>query len=156
MSDDSNNRQVNIELQNVDGLPDIPAIEQFQDWVGHALLQDYAELEQTIRIVDEAESQQLNLQYRGKDKPTNVLSFPADNSAYLEYEHLGDLVICAPVVEREAREQGKDLLAHWAHMVVHGILHLQGYDHETADEAGEMERLEIEILGRLGFPNPYN
>ncbi len=154
MSPDQQNH-IMIDLQNDDALADIPTLEQFTDWVGHALLEDHAELEQTIRIVDEAESQQLNRRYRAKDNPTNVLSFPADDSEYLEYDNLGDLVICAPVVQREAAEQGKQVLAHWAHMVVHGMLHLQGYDHETASEAGDMERLEVEILGKLGFGDPY-
>ena len=144
-----------IDLQNDLDLPDIPATAQFEEWAGHALRKDYSQLEQTIRIVDEAESQRLNRQFRGKDKPTNVLSFLNEESGYLEYDNLGDLLICAPVVLREAEEQGKEVLAHWAHMVVHGMLHLQGYDHETADEAGEMEQLEIEILGRLGFEDPY-
>ncbi len=155
MNVDSNQGQIRIDLQNDHGLPDIPEIEQFEQWVSESLQQNYSQLEQTIRIVDEAESQQLNRDYRGKDKPTNVLSFPADESAYLEYDHLGDLVICGPVVQREAREQARDELAHWAHMVVHGMLHLQGYDHETAGQAEKMERLEIETLSQLGYENPY-
>jgi len=114
---------------------------------------DAAEL--VIRIVDEAESQALNRQYRGVDRPTNVLSFPFEAPPGIESNHIGDLVICAPVVEREAAEQGKPLEAHWAHMVVHGVLHLLGYDHQTDDDAATMETLEIAILGRLGFPNPY-
>jgi probable rRNA maturation factor len=108
-----------------------------------------------IRIVDEPESQALNRQYRGIDKPTNVLSFPFEAPPQVPSRHIGDLVICAPVVEREAAEQGKPLEAHWAHMVVHGVLHLLGYDHQTDADAETMEGLEIAILGRLGFPNPY-
>jgi len=108
-----------------------------------------------IRIVDEPESQALNRQYRGIDKPTNVLSFPFEAPPHVPSKHIGDLVICAPVVEREAAEQGKPLEAHWAHMVVHGVLHLLGYDHQTDADAETMEGLEIAILGRLGFPNPY-
>jgi len=108
-----------------------------------------------IRIVDEPESQALNRQYRGIDKPTNVLSFPFEAPPHVPSRHIGDLVICAPVVEREAAEQGKPLEAHWAHMVVHGVLHLLGYDHQTDADAETMEGLEIAILGRLGFPNPY-
>jgi len=108
-----------------------------------------------FRIVDAPESQALNRQYRGKDYPTNVLSFPAEYNEFLPYDYLGDLVICAPVVEREANEQGKQLLDHWAHMVVHGMLHLQGYDHESDEQAAEMEALEIEILAALGHTNPY-
>ena len=108
-----------------------------------------------IRIVDEPESQALNRQYRGIDKPTNVLSFPFEAPPHVPSRHIGDLVICAPMVEREAAEQGKPLEAHWAHMVVHGVLHLLGYDHQTDADAETMEGLEIAILGRLGFPNPY-
>jgi len=108
-----------------------------------------------IRIVDEPESQALSRQFRGIDKPTNVLSFPFEASPPVRSKHIGDLVICAPVVEREAAEQGKPLEAHWAHIVVHGVLHLLGYDHRTDTEAETMEGLEIAILGRLGFPNPY-
>ena len=156
MSADKKQIAVRIDLQNDDGLQGIPDIGQFELWVSRSLQQHYAQLEQTIRIVDEAESRQLNQQYRGKDRPTNVLSFAADDSAYLEYVHLGDLVICAPVVEREAREQGKDMLAHWAHMVVHGMLHLQGLDHENHADAERMEALETDILIRLGYPAPYD
>lgn len=107
-------------------------------------------LELTIRIVDEAESRALNHRYRGKDKPTNVLSFHG------EADVLGDLVICAPVVAREAVEQDKTARAHWAHMVVHGCLHLQGYDHEAALDAARMEARETRILKTLGFDNPYS
>jgi probable rRNA maturation factor len=108
-----------------------------------------------VRIVDEPESRALNLRYRGIDRPTNVLSFPFEAPPQVRSRHIGDLVICAPVVEREAAEQGKPLEAHWAHMVVHGVLHLLGHDHETDADAETMEALEIAILGRLGFPNPY-
>jgi probable rRNA maturation factor len=108
----------------------------------------------TIRIVDIAESHDLNFRYRHKDKPTNVLSFPYDGET-LDVPVLGDIVICAEVVEREAKEQGKEARAHWAHMVVHGCLHLLGYDHEIDAEAEEMERRERLILAGLGFPDPY-
>ena len=108
-----------------------------------------------VRVVGVAASRRLNRAYRGKDKPTNVLSFPASRQE-LELEGLvGDLVICAPVVAREAREQGKDRRAHWAHMVTHGTLHLFGFDHQTDREARRMERLEAVILQRLGFADPY-
>ncbi len=113
------------------------------------------EAEVSLYIVDEAESQELNAQYRGKDKPTNVLSFPADIPEEVGVPLLGDLVVCAPVVEREAQEQGKTLEAHWAHMLVHGSLHLLGYDHIEDDEADVMEALETEIITGLGFPAPY-
>lgn len=117
-------------------------------------------LELAIRLVDEAESRALNHDYRGKDKSTNVLSFPADLPemvlSELDERPLGDLVICAPVVAREADEQGKPPQAHWAHMTVHGILHLLGHDHVEAAEAALMEPLEIVILSRLGWDNPYD
>ncbi len=110
----------------------------------------------TIRIVGAAESRKLNRTYRGKDKPTNVLSFPAlSSSAEPGLQELGDLAICAPVVAREAREQGKNPRAHWAHMVVHGVLHLLGYDHEDDRDAEVMESREIKILSQFGYANPY-
>lgn len=113
-----------------------------------------------IACVDNDESHKLNLEYRGKDKPTNVLSFPSDlpdeMAEILDSFPIGDLVICIPVVLREAQEQNKIPLTHFTHMLVHGTLHLMGYDHETSDEdADEMEALEIEILAKLGFENPY-
>jgi probable rRNA maturation factor len=114
--------------------------------------------ELTIRVVGAAESRKLNRTWRGKDKPTNVLSFPAlpvgNGQRELELE-LGDLAICAPVVAREAREQGKPAQAHWAHMVVHGVLHLLGYDHEVDRDARIMEAREADILAGLGYSNPY-
>ena len=108
-----------------------------------------------VRVVGNAESHRLNEGFRGKPKPTNVLSFPASAEECRFEGALGDLVVCAPVVAREAREQGKPLSAHWAHMVVHGTLHLLGYDHEQPRAAGKMEKLEVEILQRLGFDDPY-
>jgi probable rRNA maturation factor len=118
-------------------------------WVAHAL-QGPAEM--AVRVVGEEESRALNLQYRRKDYPTNVLTFTYSNEPVL----LADLVLCGPVIEKEAREQRKPLLAHYAHLLVHGTLHAQGWDHETgARDALEMETLEILLLGALGFPNPY-
>jgi len=108
-----------------------------------------------VRIVGSAESRRLDREYRGKDKPTNVLSFPSSPEERVASGALGDLVICAPVVAREAREQRKTLGAHWAHMVVHGTLHLLAYDHERAGDARAMEALEVEILRGLGFHDPY-
>jgi probable rRNA maturation factor len=113
-----------------------------------------------IACVDNAESHKLNLEYRGKDKPTNVLSFPSDlpdeMAQVLASFPIGDLVICIPVVLQEAQEQNKAPLTHFTHMLVHGTLHLMGYDHETSEaDAEEMEALEIEILAKLGFENPY-
>lgn len=120
------------------------------DWIKATL---FADGELTVRFVDAEEGRTLNRTYRGKDYSTNVLTF-----AYAESEDdpvAGDLVLCCPVIEREAAEQSKPLEAHYAHMIVHGTLHAQGYDHETDDEAHEMEALETDILGRLGYADPY-
>jgi probable rRNA maturation factor len=108
-----------------------------------------------IRVVGTTAARRLNREYRGKDRPTNVLSFPASADERRFAGALGDLVICAPVVAREAREQSKAIAAHWAHMVVHGVLHLHGYDHERPRDARRMERLEVEILRGFGYQNPY-
>jgi probable rRNA maturation factor len=143
---------VELEIQRIVDGADIPDDLSFSQWVAATPAK---EGEMVIRIVDEAESQALNHHYRGKDKPTNVLSFPFEAPPGVPSDHLGDLVICAEVVSREAEEQNKALDAHWAHMVVHGVLHLMGYDHQNDDSAEEMERLEIEILGQMGFPDPY-
>lgn len=114
------------------------------------------ELALTIRVVGAAESRRLNRTWRNKDKPTNVLSFPAEPSpSGMGHGELGDLAICAPVVAREAREQGKPAQAHWAHMVVHGVLHLLGYDHENDRDAEAMEALEVKILAQFGYSDPY-
>ena len=118
-------------------------------WAGMAIGPRAAGGELGVRVVGSAESRRLNARYRGRDKPTNVLSFQGVGKI------LGDLVICAQVVRAEARAQGKPLEAHWAHLVVHGALHLVGYDHERATEAKRMERREIAVLRRLGFANPY-
>ena len=134
----------------------VPGEVLFQQWAraaADAAANEAAEL--SIRIVDEAESAELNQTYRHKSGPTNVLSFPCEVPAGVPNDLLGDLVICAPVVEREALEQCKNSEAHWAHMVIHGVLHLRGYDHLQEDEAEHMEALEVEILDGLGYPNPY-
>ncbi|NIE99874.1 rRNA maturation RNase YbeY [Pantoea sp. Acro-805] len=133
----------------------LPAETAFQRWLEAAVTPFQPESEVTIRLVDEAESHELNLTYRGKDKPTNVLSFPFEAPPGIELPLLGDLIICRQVVEQEAEEQSKTLEAHWAHMVVHGTLHLLGYDHIEDDEAEEMEALETEIMLALGYPDPY-
>ena len=133
----------------------LPTAEQIEQWATAAVQPQSDEVEMTVRIVDEAESHELNLNYRGKDRPTNVLSFPFECPDEVELPLLGDLVICRQVVEREAQEQDKPLMAHWAHMVVHGSLHLLGYDHIEDDEAEEMESLETQIMTRLGFADPY-
>ncbi|MFZ9039768.1 MAG: rRNA maturation RNase YbeY [Gammaproteobacteria bacterium] len=146
---------VKVDLQNDDGFESLPAQGQFEDWVEGSLQNSYEQLEQTIRVVGEAESRDLNRRFRDRDKPTNVLAFPGD-AAFLDYDCLGDLVICASVVAAEAAAQGKTDEAHWAHLVVHGMLHLQGFDHQDAEQTREMERLEIKILDTLGYTNPYN
>ena len=133
----------------------LPTAEQIEQWATAAVQPQSDEVEMTVRIVDEAESHELNLNYRGKDRPTNVLSFPFECPDEVELPLLGDLVICRQVVEREAHEQDKPLMAHWAHMVVHGSLHLLGYDHIEDDEAEEMESLETQIMTGLGFADPY-
>lgn len=133
----------------------LPTAEQIEQWATAAVQPQSDEVEMTVRIVDEAESHALNLNYRGKDRPTNVLSFPFECPDEVELPLLGDLVICRQVVEREAQEQDKPLMAHWAHMVVHGSLHLLGYDHIEDDEAEEMESLETQIMTGLGFEDPY-
>lgn len=112
--------------------------------------------ELSVRIVDVDEMRELNRRFRGQDKPTNVLSFPAELVGDLPFRHLGDIVICAAVVATEAHAQGKSEAAHWAHMLVHGALHLLGHDHENDDEAQRMERLETQALARLGWPCPYD
>ena len=133
----------------------LPTAEQIEQWATAAVQPQSDEMEMTVRIVDEAESHALNLNYRGKDRPTNVLSFPFECPDEVELPLLGDLVICRQVVEREAQEQDKPVMAHWAHMVVHGSLHLLGYDHIEDDEAEEMESLETQIMIGLGFVDPY-
>ncbi len=134
------------------GLPDES---QFQAWLDAVIPQFQEESEVTIRLVDTAESHELNLTYRGMDKPTNVLSFPFEAPPGMEMPLLGDLIICRQVVEREAKEQNVSLDSHWAHMVVHGSLHLLGYDHIEDEEAEEMEGIETEIMLALGYEDPY-
>ena len=141
-----------IATENIEGLP---TEDQIVQWATAAVQPEGDEVEMTVRIVDEPESHELNLTYRGKDRPTNVLSFPFECPDEVELPLLGDLVICRQVVEREAAEQEKPLMAHWAHMVVHGSLHLLGYDHIEDDEAEEMESLETQIMQGLGFDDPY-
>lgn len=146
--------QIDVEVNS--SSTKIPSVENIELWIRAALQSDELnQAEVSVYIVDEAESQELNAQYRGKDKPTNVLSFPADIPDEVGVPLLGDLVICAPVVEREAQEQGKTLEAHWAHMLVHGTLHLLGYDHVEDDEADVMEALETRLITQLNFPAPY-
>ena len=148
--------QVELDLQLASEAAALPDEAQLRRWCELALRQRTADSELTIRLVDEAEGRELNHTWRHKDYATNVLSFPADvPDELLDIPLLGDLVICVPVVEREAREQGKTLEAHWAHLVIHGCLHLLGYDHLEDEEAEEMEALERELLAELGHPDPY-
>ncbi len=134
---------------------DLPDPAELRAWARAAVGDRRGDSELTIRIVDEAESARLNSSYRNKDGATNVLSFPFVPPAGVDIPLLGDIVICAPVVRREASEQSKSTNSHWAHMVVHGSLHLLGFDHEQARGAQEMEALETRILADLGFDNPY-
>ena len=133
----------------------VPDAEQFTVWANAALASVDTDSELTIRVVDETEGSQLNEAWREKNGPTNVLSFPAELAEEIQPKLLGDIVICAPVVAREASEQGKTAEAHWAHMVIHGTLHLLGYDHIDNMDAERMESLEIEILNKLDLDNPY-
>lgn len=146
---------ITLDLQLASSAGNLPTAAQIQQWLEAAILPFQADAEVTVRIVDNEESQQLNHDYRGKDKPTNVLSFPFQCPPGIELPLLGDLVICAPVVAAEAAEQQKSLQAHWAHMVVHGSLHLLGFDHINDDDAEQMEAEEVTILQQLGFTNPY-
>ncbi|GIU16574.1 endoribonuclease YbeY [Shewanella sp. c952] len=146
---------VDLDLQiAVEGF-ELPSTQEMELWVKTALRDSMEQAELTIRIVDVAESEMLNSTYRGKDKPTNVLSFPFEAPPGIELPLLGDLVVCAAVVKQEAIDQNKPLNAHWAHMVVHGCLHLLGYDHIEDIEAEEMESIETQLIESLGYNNPY-
>lgn len=149
---------LDLVIQNQQHNSSLPDEEKIQHWAASAYLGD-DDVQVTLRIVDAEESQALNQAYREKDYPTNVLSFPMDMPdeflELLEMKMLGDLVVCASVVEKEAAEQHKSEDSHWAHMLVHGMLHLQGYDHIEDDDAEIMETLETEILNKLGFTDPY-
>lgn len=138
--------------------PLLPSLAQLTRWVGCVFAHhpDDQRREVTIRFVDERESQTLNRDYRGKDNTTNVLSFPFESPPGVDLPLLGDLVICHAVVAHEASAQGKPLEHHYAHMVVHGILHLMGYDHIDDEEAEEMEQFERELLAELSITDPYS
>jgi probable rRNA maturation factor len=133
----------------------LPSAVSFRRWVEAALAGRIRRADLAIRLVGEREGCALNRHYRGKDYATNVLSFPAELPEGVKLPVLGDIVICAPVVAREAHEQGKEVLAHYAHLTVHGVLHLLGWDHENSREADAMEALERQILDSLGFEDPY-
>lgn len=132
----------------------LPSEEKFQHWAQASYAGD-DEVVASLQIVDSNEMQKLNKNYRGKDKPTNVLSFPMELPEEVGVNILGDLALCDEVIEAEAKQQAKTSEAHWAHMIVHGMLHLQAYDHIEDDEAEVMEAKEIEIMKNLGFENPY-
>ncbi len=136
------------------GDDDVPEPGLLQTWAAAAYLEDTPAIA-SLRVTTADEVQQLNKEYRHKDKATNVLSFPMMSPPDVDLCLLGDIILCAPVINHEAEQQGKTAQQHWAHMVVHGMLHLQGYDHIENNEAEQMEQLEIKILGQLGFPNPY-
>lgn len=147
----------NVVIQNASTSTQTPSEQDLQTWIDSAL-HDYAhDTEIVVRIVDEPESAALNSQYRHKQGATNILSFPADlpEELELDLELLGDLVVCAPVLEREAKEQNKVLQHHWAHIIIHGVLHLLGYDHLNDTDAEEMETKEIALLQTLNISNPY-
>lgn len=144
-----------LEVQNAASVGALPSEADFRKWAQVALAGRREEAELTIRIVDLDESRELNHRYRGKDRPTNVLSFPFEPPPTVVTALLGDLVICAPVVAKEASEQGKTDADHWAHLVIHGVLHLLGFDHLEDAQAEEMEGLERETLARLGIADPY-
>ncbi len=145
---------IDLDLQIATSFEPLPDEQQFALWVRTAV-QEPGEAELTIRLVDREESRRLNSRYRGKEAATNVLSFPAELPEGVDLPLLGDIVICAPLVAEEAAAQGKSLEAHWAHLTLHGILHLLGYDHQQEAETQAMEALEVELLDSLGYRNPY-
>jgi probable rRNA maturation factor len=148
---------LDLSIQNASLAADVPSDEHFRAWALAALCGRRERAQLSIRVVDERECATLNERFRGRAGATNVLSFPFDGLPGLENcELLGDVVICAPLVRCEAAEQGKALSAHWAHMVVHGVLHLLGFDHLEPGQAAHMEALESGILCGLGFPEPYD
>lgn len=157
MNADAELRSGQVDLQLAVAFEPLPDEDDLARWVGLVLMAHPTETrdELTVRFVEEAESRELNRDYRGKDASTNVLSFPFEAPPGIDLPLLGDLVISPHVVEREALEQGKPLAHHFAHMVIHGTLHLLGYDHIEDDEAERMEALERALLARLSIPDPY-
>ncbi len=144
----SDTHKLSLSVQYASNAGNLPTRQQFRRWVKVALEHD---VQMVLRIVDEIEGRALNQSYRGKDYATNVLTFAYDDTDPL----YGDVVICAPVVAREAKEQGKDLLAHYAHLTIHAALHLQGYDHENERDAEKMEARETALMLKLRYPAPY-
>jgi len=154
--------QVLLDIQNTIDSKKLPPPIKIENWVSVALEKvdtKFNQPEVTVRVVSLAESQELNLQYRNKNKPTNILSFPFEVPDMIPQdeigEFLGDLVICEDIIIQEAKEQKKSLESHWAHMIIHGTLHLIGFDHVMANDAEDMEALEVKILTTLGFSDPY-
>ena len=145
---------IDIEVQFACSSCKVPTERQFEHWV-KAVLPANESAEVLIRLVDKEESQQLNARYRNLDKATNVLSFPADLPPEIDLPLLGDIIICGPLVEAEAAAQGKTTESHWAHLTIHGLLHLLGYDHQEEAQARAMESRETTILGQVGYPDPY-
>jgi probable rRNA maturation factor len=145
---------IEVDVQRACDFAALPEDEQFAAWA-RAALADRQQAELTVRLVDREESRDLNNRFRDKDRPTNVLSFPAGLPEELGISLLGDVVICAPLVAEEAEDQGKTLADHLAHLMIHGILHLLGYDHQEEAAAEQMEQREVEILSTLGVANPY-
>lgn len=145
---------IDITIQFATRKPGLPRAAAIRCWV-RAALQDRREAQLTVRIVDEIEGAELNRHWRNKEGPTNVLAFPCEGLEQVAPALLGDIIVCAPVVEREAQQQGRDPQAHWAHVVIHGTLHLLGHNHRQLDEAGQMEQLETDILANFGYADPY-
>jgi probable rRNA maturation factor len=145
---------IDLEIQRLVDDPGVPSDEQIAAWV-NGVLADQGPIMVNLRIVDLAEGWALNKQWRGRDCATNVLSFPASAPQVEGQRVLGDVVLCAPVITREAAEQGKAVSDHWAHLVIHGLLHLLGFDHTQSEQAQVMEAREVELLSALGMPNPY-
>ena len=147
--------KINVDIENFSSCKNIPDEIFFHRWVSASLSSQKKPLEVVIRVINEDESAALNNRFRKKNVATNVLSFPADLPESLNFPLLGDLAICAQVVAREADEQNKDLDAHWAHIIIHGSLHLIGFDHEDDVDAKKMEKMETKILSEFYFPSPY-
>lgn len=146
---------VEVDVQYAVMADGVPSVSDIETWIGAVVRGRRENVQLTVRIVDEEEGTELNERWRQARGPTNVLSFPSEGLEAIAPDLLGDVVICAPVVESEAREQGKSLIAHWTHMVIHGTLHLLGFDHVDEDHAREMELLEARILKELGYSDPY-
>jgi len=146
---------MNMDIQNVSEVSSLPSNETIIQWAELALDEKHKDAEITLRVVDEEEGHMLNKEWRNKNSATNVLSFPIGEPIEQAPNLLGDIVVCAPIVEKEAKIQEKNIEAHWAHLIIHGILHLQGYDHQSDDDANIMESKEIIILKKIGYANPY-